>query len=369
MAQEVRFLVRQDPAVPAGGHALLYLQGARELPEGLRLVIRRRQPPEDYLGAAGWQSAPAEVAPEALRREGDGTPVIALGPAVVDRIKPHSKIEIAIPALGLAQTLVWPVLAQSPQGLLPTAGYVAGGSRPGKAAAGGIAPPKRRDPPPLQAPPEEPPLPEPEPTVEPPAPDPEPPAPLKVERGPQPPPPQKPRRRAWPWILLGLLLLAAAYLVLWQVRDRGPERLLCDWGLLDCVEEPCPAVAGESVRQRAECYLANLDPAEAFALAERLGESGEAGARDLAWAILDLLGERAYGPALLELGLCTDPLLKPECSLKPRLASNARQSLDYYRQAAAAGAPEAESLTAAVCQWLDGQSDLVSKATAATYCQ
>lgn len=367
MAQEVRFLIRQDPAVPAGGHALLYLLGAAKPPDGLRLVVRRRQPPENYLAEAGWQSAPAEIAVAGQRQEVDGTPILELGPTVVDRIRPHSKIEISIPALGLSQTLTWPVLTQSPMGLLPTAGFVAGGNRPGKPAEGGIAPPKRREPPPLEAPPEEPPVVAPDPSPPEPV---KPPAPLKVEPpADAPPPPQPRRRRQWPWILLGLLLAAAAYLALWQVRDRGPERLLCEIGLFDCTSEPCPAVDGQSVRERAACYLSNLDPAEAFALAETLGGHAEPGDRDLAWAILDALGERSYAPALLELGLCTDPLLKPECSLKPRLASNARQALDYYRKAAAAGASEAEPLAAAVCQWLAGQTDLVSRATVATYCQ
>lgn len=189
MAAVVRFLIRQDPAVPAGGHALLYLQGAGRLPEDAKLVVRRRQPPEDFLAASGWQSVPAELTPEGQRQEADGTPVLLLGPAVVDRIRPHTKVELQVPALGLSQLVVWPALTQSPLGLLPTAAYVAGGSQPGKRASGGIAPPARREPPPLATPAEEPA------TEEPPAPEPqEPPTPLIVDPPDAPRP--APRRRA-----------------------------------------------------------------------------------------------------------------------------------------------------------------------------
>lgn len=361
MQQQVRLLIRQDPSVPAGGHALLFLQGAGRAPSGTALVIRRRQPPEAYLTASGWQQTPGEIAAESLERGEDGTPVFRLGPAVVDRIDPHAKVEIQIPSLGLGQLVVWPVLHQSSLGTLPTGAYVAGGTAPRLRPPGGIKPPEPRLRPP--APPEEPPPVE---AATPAAPEPEAPPPTlsAPERDPVVAPPPR-RRRAWPWILLGLLVMVAAGLGLWQYRDRGPEKLLCEWGLLDCVTDPCPAIAGQSVRQRADCYLANLEAVEAFARAEALGESD----RDLAWALFDALGGRGYAPALLELGLCYDPLLPEGCSLKPRLASNARQALEHYRRAAEAGAAEAAAPQAALCSWLAGQSDLQSQAARQSYCQ
>jgi len=355
--QQVRLLIRQDPRVPAGGHALLYLQGGGHAPAGTALVIRRRQPPEAYLTASGWQQTPGEIAADSLEREADGTPVFRLGPAVVDRIDPHTKVEIQIPSLGLGQLVVWPVLQQSALGTLPTGAYVAGGTLPRLRAPGGFKPqePRLRPPAPAE-----------EPAVEPPPPAPEAPPPTlsAPERDPVVLPPPR-RRRAWPWILLGLLVMALAGLGLWQYRDKGPERLLCDWGLIDCVTNPCPVVAGESVRQRAECYLANFEAAEAFARAEAFGESD----RDLAWAIFDALGGRGHAPALVELGLCYDPLVPEGCSVAPRVASDARQALEHYRRAAEAGATEAAAPKAALCAWLAGQNDLESQAALQSYCQ
>jgi hypothetical protein len=340
----LRLIVSQDARHPAGGHAMLVLQGASRAPDDLRLVIRRRQPPEHFLGPEGWQPTGAEILADAQEREG-GTTALLLGPAIVDRIKPYAKLEIMVPSLDQQGTLIWPELRQSPEGYLPTGGYVAGGVSPARGEKAGMRPPEplRREPvlePPAEAPPD---LPE---------------APaLAAEPKPM-PPRRKPKR--WPWLLLLLLVLLAGGLGAWQYFDRGPERLLCQWGVLDCTVDPCPPTM--PLEERQACLVKSLTPDELFDLAEKLGNSGDKVNRDLAWWLFSTLADRSYSRAERELGLCYDPLLPEGCSLQPRLVANARQALQHYRAA------QAEAEASALCQWLKPRGDLESQAAFAEFC-
>lgn len=352
----LRLLLRQDSSVPGGGHALLYLQGASRAPADARLVIRRLAP-EAWLGPAGWQQTRAEVTVEGPERA-EGADLLRLGPAVVDRIAPWTKVEVTLPSLNESQVVVWPTLEQSP----------GGGAGAGLVAFGGRRPTGRQEPRLVQPAPE-PPAPEPEP-LPPPAP-----TPVLAADPPITPPPQKKRkRRAWPWVLLALLL-AVAGLGVWQWQTGEPERLLCQWGvpemgILTCeklVVDACPATL--PLDQRSDCYLKALDAAALFALAEQLGVSGKPGERDLAWTLFAALEDRGYAPATFELGLCYDPLLPQGCSLQPRLAANARQALEHYTRADAAGAAEAKARIGALCGWLNGQTDLAAQAAKLEFCK
>lgn len=348
-----RLILRADPAYPAGGHALLYLQGATRSPADAALILRRLTPPEGYLAPNGWQATESVLMADELGRDENGTPVLHLGPQVVNQVAPHLKVEVTLPSLGLKQLLVWPPLPQSPEEYLPTAGHVAGGA------------PARRKPVPASPPPQE----------EPPAPPPveEPPAPVVPEREPivqsedeeESPPPRR-RRRLWLWMLL-LLLLIGGGLAAWQILTDEPRRLLCAWGLLDCQATVCPESAPP--RERADCLIGDLGAQEAFALAEQLGGTGKAEERNLAWLLLDGLARRNHAPAYLELGLCFDPLLPEGCSLRPRLAANARQALDNYRRATGLGASDAGLHIDKLCEWLNQQTDLQSQATAQEFCR
>jgi hypothetical protein len=352
----IRLLLRQDPAVPGGGHALLYLQGAAKAPADARLVIRRLAP-EAWLGPAGWQPTRAEIAAEGPER-GEGSLFLKLGPAVVDRIQPWTKVEVTLPSLGESQLLVWPALEQSP-----------GGGAHGGLVVGGRRPSPQREPRIVPAP-EPPPLPEPEP---PPLPAPAP-APFLAADPPR-HPPRKPRKpRAWPWVLLALLPVAGG-LAVWQWQTGEPERILCElgvpeMGILTCappVVDSCPATL--PLDQRSDCYLKALDADALFALAEQLGMSGLPGERDLAWTLFAALGERGYAVATFELGLCYDPLLPQGCSLQPRLTANARQALEHYSRADAAGAAEARTRIGALCGWLVGQTDIAAQAAKQEFCK
>lgn len=344
----LRLIVSQDQRHPAGGHAVLVLQGAARAPGDLRLVIRRRQPPEHFLGPEGWQPTAAEMLAEGQER--DGVPALLLGPAIVDRIKPYTKLELLIPSLGQQGTLVWPELRQSPEGYLPTGGYVAGGTKPGSGEKPGMKPPERREPA-LRAPA---PAPEPEEAL---VLQPEPPPTLVAEPKPVPP---RPKRSLWPWLLL-LLVLVVGGLAAWQFIDRGPQKLLCQWGWIDCTVDPCPATL--PIEERQACLVKSLSPDELFKLAEQLGSTGVKAERDLAWFLFSTLADRDYAPAERELGLCYDPLLPEGCSLQPRLAANARQALQHYRAA------KAEAEATALCQWLQPRGDLESQAAFAEFCK
>src|SRR5690606_5521512 len=154
----------------------------------------------------------------------------------------------------------------------------------------------------------------------------------------------------------------------WQWQTGEPERLLCEWGVPDLgiltCEEPvaeiCPATL--TAPQRVECLLRSLDAAALFALAEQLGVSRRPGERDIAFGLFAELSKRGYAPAMFELGLCYDPLLPQGCSLQPRLSPNARQALEHYTRAEAAGAAEAKVRLQALCGWLGAQGDLASQA-------
>jgi len=349
----IRLLLRQDPAVPGGGHALLFLQGAATAPADARLVIRRLAP-EAWLGPAGWQQTRAEVTASGPE-PGEGAQVLKLGPAVVDRIPPWTKVEVTIPSLGASQVLVWPTLEQSPGGG-GSGGLVVGGRRP---------PPTRGEPRIVPAP-----APEPVPEPAPPAPAP---APLLAADPPAPPAPKR-RRRAWPWVLLALLLVAGG-LAVWQWQTGEPERILCDLGvpelgILTCAApavDACPASL--PLDQRSDCYLKSLDAAALFALAEQLGVSGQPGERDLAWTLFAALSDRGFAAATFELGLCYDPLLPQGCSLQPRLTANPRQALELYTRADAAGAAEAKARIGALCGWLGGRTDLAEQAAKQEFCK
>jgi len=346
----LRLIVSQDQRHPAGGHAVLVLQGAARAPGDLRLVIRRRQPPEHFLGPEGWQPTAAEIAADGQERDGSAQALL-LGPAIVDRIKPYTKLELLVPSLGQQGTLVWPELRQSPEGYLPTGGYVAGGTLPKSGEKQGMKPPERREPT-LR-----PPAPEPVPDEEPLVLQPEP-APTLVAE-PKPKPPRRPRS-VWPWLLLLLVLLVGG-LAAWQFLDRGPQKLLCEWGVIDCAVDPCPATL--PIEERQACLVKSLSPDALFALAEQLGGTGQRADRDLAWYLFSTLADRGHAPAQRELGLCYDPLLPQGCSLQPRLAANARQALQHYRAA------QAEAEAGALCQWLQTRSDLESQAAFAEFCK
>lgn len=348
----LRLIVSQDPRHPAGGHAILLLQGASRAPGDLRLVIRRRQPPEHFLGSEGWQPTATEIAAEGQENEGGGTTLL-LGPAIVDRIKPYTKLELLVPSLQQTGTLVWPELRQSPEGYLPTGGYVAGGVKPGTGEKQGMKPPERREPV-LRAPA---PAPEPAPVEEPLVLQPEPPPKLVAEPKPV---PRKNKIGLWPWLLL-LLVLVVGGLAAWQFIERGPEKLLCQWGVIDCSVDPCPATL--PIGDRQACLVKSLSPDELFRLAEQLGTTGVKGDRDLAWFLFSTLADRDYAPAKRELGLCYDPLLPEGCSLQPRMAANARQALQYYR------ANKSDAEAKALCQWLQPRGDLESQAAFAEFCK
>lgn len=350
--QATRLLVRDNPAYPAGGHALLYLQGASAPPRDAALIIRRLTPPEAFLAPTGWQTTEAILTAEEIGSDDDGTPVLHLGPVIVNQIAPHLKVELILPSLGLRQMLAWPPLLQSPEEFLPTAGRVAGGA-PGRRKAAAVTPPPEPEAPPVVE--------EPPPSVEPPR------EPIVASRDEEDEPKRKRRRRRWPWLLLALLLLIAGGLAAWQVLTDEPRRLLCAWGVLDCHASVCPETAPP--RERADCLIGDLGADEAFALAEQLGGTGNAAERNLAWLLLDGLARRNHAPAYLELGLCFDPLLPDGCSLRPRLAANARQALENYKRAAGLGASDAGLHTDKLCQWLDQQTDLQSQATAQEFCR
>jgi len=352
----LRLIVSQDPRHPAGGHAILTVQGASRAPGDLKLVIRRRQPPEHYLGPEGWQPTAAEIAADGQEREGGGQALL-LGPAIVDRIKPYTKLEIVLPSLGQQGTLVWPELRQSPEGYLPTGGYVAGGTLPKGGEKQGMKPPERREPTLRAAAPAAEPATEEaaaeEPLVLQPDPAPTLVAEPKTQR-------TKPKPAVWPWLLL-LLVLTVGGLAVWEFADHGPRRLLCEWGVIDCAVDPCPATL--PIEERQACLVKSLSPEALFALAEQLGSTGVRAERDLAWYLFSTLADRGFAPAQRELGLCYDPLLPQGCSLQPRLAANARQALQHYRAA------QAETEAAALCQWLQSRSDLESQAASAEFCK
>lgn len=96
----------EDPAHPNGGHALVVLQGVADLPADTTVLV---DPLDQRLGLGHL------VVPQTPARHDGDTVIFPIGPALVDRIDPHTAVTLSVPGLGFRQELIWPELANSGQ--------------------------------------------------------------------------------------------------------------------------------------------------------------------------------------------------------------------------------------------------------------
>jgi hypothetical protein len=360
----IRVRVEEDPAYPAGGHALVRISGLSAPPSDARFAIEREGWQRGVLGPDGWQVGAALLTPDRVSVEG-GEVVLAVGPSVVDVVE-AGPVRFRLPGAGLDVAVFWPDLTTSHAGAAPPPPPVRAATpvrppaplRPpaaGEDATVVVAPPPVVEPAPVRAP-------------------------LAAEpaRG----------RGLWP-LLLVLLLFAAAGAggVYWwmEVRERpqlaettpapapappaapgpdvAPPATVAPPPVVAPAPPPVasPAPATPAPPDRATPSLADLTVPQVIARAPGVAEiAAEAAARAarglhedalLLWEAAARLG---HAPSLTALGRLYDPVgFQPG---RPFRSPDPRQAARYYQQAARAGDPGAEAPRAALREWLQAQA-------------
>ncbi len=135
MADQVSLTIEEDTGAPPG-HARLCFAGLTP-PADPRFRLRRLDAEPEHLGTQGWQNSPALLTPDRVVDE-NGTTVLQVGPAVVDRIAADAPIALELPAAGLSLRSYWPDIAPSPGAADPSVALAA--------PAGGAALTGRADP-------------------------------------------------------------------------------------------------------------------------------------------------------------------------------------------------------------------------------
>ncbi|MCS6932845.1 MAG: hypothetical protein NZM27_11610, partial [Acetobacteraceae bacterium] len=107
----IRIRVEEDPAHPAGGHALIRIAGLAAPPADARFAIQREGWQRGVLGPDGWQVGAALLSPDRVSVEG-GEVVLAVGPAVVDVLE-AGPLRFRLPGAGVDVALFWPDLTTS----------------------------------------------------------------------------------------------------------------------------------------------------------------------------------------------------------------------------------------------------------------
>jgi hypothetical protein len=355
----IRIRIVEDPAHPAGGHALIRIAGLAAPPADARFAIQREGWQRGVLGPDGWQVGAALLSPDRVWVEGSEV-VLAVGPAVVDVVE-AGPLRFRLPAAGLDLAVFWPDLTTS---------------------HAGAGPPPR----PPAAPPPRPPPPAEDATVVLPPSAPEPPparAPLAAE----------PARGggAWP-LLLVLLLFAAAGAggVYWWLELREQPAAVAEATPAPAPAPPAPPpapppaappaappappaapppappaapppAAAPAPPDPALPSLAELTVPQVIARAPGLAEiAAEASARAarglhedalLLWEAAARLG---HAPSLTALGRLYDPVgFQPG---RPFRTPDPRQAARYYQQALRAGDDGAAAPREALREWLRQQA-------------
>jgi hypothetical protein len=348
-----RIRIEEDPAHPAGGHALIRIAGLATTPADPRFAIQRDGWQRGVLGPDGWQVGAALLSPDRVAMEGEDL-VLAIGPAIVDVVE-TGPVRFRLPGAAVDMPVFWPDLTTSHAG-----------------SRGPVPPrPAPRAPAPRAAPAEE------DATIV--VPPPEPMAaraPLAAE------PPRG--GGAWPLLLLLLLLVAAggsgAY---WWLELREQPAAVAEATSMPTPApaalppaappaEPPPQVAPDPpatppaalpppTPDPATPSLADLTVPQVIARAPGVAEiAAEAAARAARGAHEDalLLWEAAarlgHAPSLTALGRLYDPVgFQPG---RPFRTPDPRQAARYYQQAVRAGDAGAEAARTALRAWLQQQA-------------
>ena len=328
--------IEPHPDYPNGGWAVMNVDGAAG--DGSHLSIYDPTQ-ERWLGPEGWQSGETTLVPNALEKMPDGRSRLALGPKIVDEIRPNAALVIGY---GEARKrLAWPdTIRQSPAKAREDDGGIDVRS-------------------PAPAPPEpEPPKPNPHDTPR---------HPDESEFdssdpfGDDPPSngyrPQRRRNHPYPvpslevFSILLLLLIALAIWFLF-IRDSDPEETADD-------EPPALACDEAGFASRTEdafdAQLAALDSCgDEVSGASRL-------------RVLEIGARAEDGRALLLLGELYDPGV--ETAGQPVFSSgDPAIAAEYYSRALAAGSAEAASRLEAVCGILD-PNDPLQEFNRSQYCR
>jgi hypothetical protein len=339
----IRIRIVEDPAYPAGGHALIRIAGLAAPPADARFAIQREGWQRGVLGPDGWQVGAALLSPDRVSVEG-GEVVLAVGPSVVDVVE-AGPLRFRLPSAGLDLAVFWPDLTTS---------------------HAGAGPPPR--PPAAPPPPRPPPAAEDSTVVLPPS-------------APEPPPARAPLAAgparggsAWP-LLLVLLLFAAAGAggVYWWLELREQPQVAEATPAPPPAATPAPPApppaampapppaATPAAADPALPSLADLTVPQVIARAPGVAEiAAEAAARAarglhedslLLWEAAARLG---HAPSLTALGRLYDPVgFQPG---RPFRTPDPRQAARYYQQALRAGDAGAEAPRAALREWLQQQA-------------
>jgi hypothetical protein len=347
----VRIRIEEDPAHPAGGHALIRIAGLATTPADPRFAILRDGWQRGVLGPDGWQVGAALLSPDRVAMTGEEV-VLAIGPAIVDLVE-TGPVRFRLPGSAVDMPVFWPDLTTSHAG--------SRGPVPPRPAPRAPAPPRvapAGEDATIVVPPPEPMAAR---------------APLAAE------PPRG--GGAWPLLLLLLLLVAAggggAY---WWLELREQPAAVAEATPTPTpaalppaappVEAPPPVAAlppaapPEAISPSpdpATPSLADLTVPQVIARAPGIAEiAAEAAARAARGAHEDalLLWEAAarlgHAPSLTALGRLYDPVgFRPG---RPFRTPDPRQAARYYQQAVRAGDAGAEAARAALRAWLQQQA-------------
>ncbi len=335
--------IHPDPQQPAGGYAFLELP-AGSLPEGSVTVAVFDAYGERWLapvpgqgrrieiGDAAWQPDRAAFGPYEVHRH-DGADWVRIGPEIVNRLDEYMPLRIEVG--GRSFDAAWP------DDVPPRAGAaVLGGLRPvarKRDEPAAAQPVGRRAEDPGDGRAEDPERPPPEPKT---------------------PVPETPETRKgsliWPLAVLlsGLLALAAWYV--WPVSDPVPERL-----------------GDEAAGDR--CGLAALSavPGGFGATAEAIRACGADVSPDIALSLVEDAAARGDGDALLLFGTLYDGT-----RLDPRIETlvgltfddDPAKAAEYYARAVQAGAAQAQTHLAEVCEILSGSTATLAKGAHDDFC-
>lgn len=347
----IRIRVEEDPAYPAGGHALVRISGLGAAPADARFAIQREGWQRGVLGPDGWQVGAALLTPDRVSAEG-GEVVLAVGPAVVDVVE-AGPLRFRLPAASVDVAVFWPDLTTSHDGAqpVPPPRPAPPAPEPAEDATVVVAPPVA-EPPPVRAP-----------------------LAAEAPRG----------GSAWP-LLLVLLLFAAAGAggVYWWLELREQPAVVAATPAPAVTPAPAPTPvapvaapvaapppvvpvpdpatpAPPPAADPAQPSLADLTVPQVIARAPGVAEiAAEAAARAargthedalLLWEAAARLG---HAPSLTALGRLYDPVgFQPG---RPFRTPDPRQAARYYQQAQRAGDAGAEAPRAALRDWLQAQA-------------
>jgi len=342
----MRAEVFPKPELP--GHAVLRLYGTDASPEGMTLLIERRQGPERFLSETGWQRTESWLAPQRIDAFNGGLD-LHVGPRVCDLVAGMTvRLAIREPDVGMVDTTVaaWPAMqtsgAHDPD--RQTSDDEAGRTdkdmrqaRPHNEQATVIAA--------RPVVPE--PLPEPEPFIEPIQP--------VSYAPPQPEPMERPsvlsqrdtQKSSLPLILGlvfgSLLLIAAAAGAYWWFVLRDKQQTVIDKPIEKPIEKPADKTAGQSdspakpdyatpVRKQVDDFLAGNPTHEQMVARGR--QFLQVGQHDGAFLLWRKATDEGFPPAAFELAGFYDPV-NPIPNSQYKLS--AERAAAYYETAAKAG--------------------------------